>query len=146
MSLASFARDEDILTILRSYRSVAVVGCSPDPARDSHGVARFLRSKGYRIVPVNPNTAEILGEACYPDLEEVPAPVEVVDVFRRPEDVPGIVEEAVRVGAAALWLQEGVVNVEAARRAREEGLIVVMDRCMLKEWNRFAGMLAEGHA
>lgn len=146
MHLASFARDEDIITILRSCRSVAVVGCSPDPARDSHAVARFLQSKGFRIIPVNPNTAEILGEPSYPSLEAVPGPVEVVDVFRRPGHVPGLVEEALRVGARALWLQEGVVNVEAARRARQMGLSVVMDRCMLKEWNRFEGQLAEGHA
>ncbi len=146
MPLASFARDEDILSILRSCRSVAVVGCSPDPTRDSHAVARFLQSKGYRIIPVNPNAAEILGEPSYPNLEAALAPVEVVDVFRRPEHVPGLVEEAVRVGATALWLQEGVVNVEAALRAREAGLTVLMDRCMLKEWNRFEEQLAAGHA
>ncbi|MFQ5893945.1 MAG: CoA-binding protein [Candidatus Tectimicrobiota bacterium] len=145
MGPASFAGDEDILAILRSSRTLAVVGCSPDPERDSHVVAHFLQARGYRIIPVNPNATEILGEPCYPSLEAVPDPVEVVDVFRRPEDVPAVVEEAVWVGATALWLQEGVVNVEAARRAREAGLTVVMDRCMLKEWLRFKEELATDH-
>lgn len=146
MSPDSFARDEDIISILQSYRTVAVVGCSPNPNRDGHIVPRFLQARGFRIIPVNPSAENILGEPCYPNLDAVPEPVEVVDVFRRPEHVPPIVDGAVRVGASALWLQEDVVNVEEARRAREAGLTVVMDRCMLKEWLRFERRLSAAQA
>jgi predicted CoA-binding protein len=138
---SSFARDEDIIQILSTCRSVAVVGCSPDPQRDSHVVARFLKERGWCIYPVNPSASSILGEVCHPSLEDLPEPPEVVDVFRRSEHVQALAEEAVRVGVRALWLQEGVVEVEAARRARQAGLKVVMDRCMLKEWLRFRSKL-----
>lgn len=137
MHSSSFARDEDILKVLRACRTVAVVGCSPDPHRDSHIVALFLKERGYRIVPVNPAETSILGETCYSSLESIPEPPELVDVFRRQEHVPALVEEALRIGAKALWLQEGIVDFESARRARDAGLTVVMDRCMLKEWQRF---------
>lgn len=119
--------------ILDSYRVVAVVGLSPDPERASHRVSRYLKAQGYRIVPVNPMTTEVLGETCYSDLLSIPDKVEVVQVFRRSEDVPPIVEQAIKIGARAVWMQEGVVNEEAAARARQAGLLVVMDRCMLKE-------------
>ncbi len=142
MSPDSFARDADILSLLQSYRTVAVVGWSPHPNRDGHIVPRFLQARGYRIIPVNPSAEIILGEPCYPNLDAVPEPVDVVDVFRRPEHVPPIVDGAVRVGASSLWLPDDVVNVEAARRARETGLTVVMDRCMLKEWLRFEKRLS----
>ncbi len=139
-----YARDDDILAILRDYRLVAVVGCSPDPARESYEVAGFLQARGYRIVPVNPRAETILGEPCIPRLEALPEPPDVVNVFRRPEHVAAVVEEAISIGAKALWLQEGVVDEVAARRARASGLRVVMDRCMLKEWLRFREKLAPG--
>lgn len=134
---------DDALAILKSARTVAVVGLSPDPARPSYVVASYLKRQGYRIIPVNPNATEVLGEKSYPDLRSVPEPIDVVDVFRRPEHVPPVVEEAIAVGAKAVWMQEGVVHPEAAERARQAGLRVVMDRCMLKEHQRYraAGML-----
>src|SRR5690554_2378083 len=98
---------DEALEILRSARTVAVVGLSPDPSRPSHTVASYLKRQGYRIIPVNPTVSEVLGEKSYPDLRSVPEPVDVVDVFRRPEYVPQIVEEAIAIGARALWLQEG---------------------------------------
>ncbi len=117
--------------ILRSYRTWAVVGCSPDPRRASHRVARFLQAHGYRVIPVRPDVDEILGERCWPRLEDIPAEeeVEVVDVFRRSELAGRHVDEAITVGAKAVWLQLGVIDEEAAGRAREAGLEVVMDRC-----------------
>ena len=119
--------------ILNSSRVVAVVGLSAKPDRPSHRVADYLKAQGYRIIPVNPAESEILGELCYPDLASVPESVDVVDIFRRSEEVLPIVKEAIRVGAKAVWIQEGVINEEAAARAREAGLMVGMDKCMLKE-------------
>lgn len=134
-----------IREILRQARTVAVVGLSPDPSRPSHAVAQYLKSQGYRIIPVNPTVNAVLGEPSYPDLLAVPEAVDVVDVFRRPEHVPPIVEQALRIGARALWLQEGVVHPQAAAGARQAGLLVVMDRCMLKEHRRLRdlGLLPE---
>jgi len=123
----------DIKDMLTKYRTVAVVGLSPDAGKPSHEVAAYLKRAGYRIVPVNPSCQEVLGERCYPTLVDVPGEVEIVDVFRRSEFLPEIVEQAVAKGAKVVWMQEGVVNEEAAKRAREAGLEVVMDRCMLKE-------------
>jgi predicted CoA-binding protein len=119
--------------ILKSSRVVAVVGLSSNPERPSCRVASYLKRHGYRIIPVNPRESTVLGEAAYPDLSSVPGPVDVVDIFRRPEDVPAIVEQAIKIGAKAVWMQEGVVNEAAAARAREAGLLVVMDKCMRKE-------------
>lgn len=119
--------------ILNTYRTVAVVGLSPKPDRPSNHVAKYLKEQGYRIIPVNTYGGEILGETCYPDLSSIPEPVDVVDIFRRSEAVPPVVEEAIKIGAKAVWMQEGVINEEAAARAEEAGLLVVMDRCMLKE-------------
>lgn len=119
--------------ILNSSRVVAVVGLSPKPDRPSYGVASYLKENGYKIIPVNPKVGEILGEVCYPDLSSIPEPVDVVDIFRRSEEVPAIVEEAIKIGAKAIWMQEGVINELAATRAKEAGLLVVMDSCMLKE-------------
>ena len=115
--------------ILRECKTVAVVGLSPNPARPSHGVAVYLQAQGYRIVPVNPMVEELLGERSYPDLEAIPFPVELIDVFRRSEEVPAIAEQAIRVGAPTLWLQLGVIHHEAAARAAVHGIDVVMDRC-----------------
>lgn len=118
--------------ILRSARTIAVVGLSPDPHRPSHGVARYLQRAGYRIIPVNPKVEEVLGEAAYANLTDVPQAVDVVDVFRRSEFVGPIVDEAIAIKAPAIWLQDGVVDEAAAARARAAGLDVVMDDCMMR--------------
>ncbi len=125
-----------ILEILRSSRIIAVVGLSKSPTRPSNGVSAYMQRVGYRIIPVNPNETEVLGEKCYARLEDVPEKIDIVDVFRRPEFVPEVAEAAIRIGAHTLWLQEGVVHEEAAQRARAAGLQVVMDRCILKEHRR----------
>ena len=119
--------------ILREYRRVAVVGISDRPERDSHRVAAYLQRAGYTIIPVNPNVTEVLGLRCWPSLEAAPGPIEVVDVFRRSELVEPVVDAAIRVGAKAVWMQDGVVNETAAAKARAAGLLVVMDRCMLRD-------------
>ncbi len=119
----------DIEEILRECKTVAVVGLSPRPNRPSHSVSAYLQDNGYRIVPVNPMVDEVLGEQSYPDLESIPFHVELVDVFRRSEEVPTVVEQAIRAGAEAVWLQLGVIHHEAAARAAEHGLDVVMDKC-----------------
>jgi uncharacterized protein len=118
--------------ILRSARTIAVVGLSANPRRPSHGVARYLQRAGYRIIPVNPNVSEVLGERAYATLSELPAPVDVVEVFRRSEYAGAIVDEAIAIGAGAVWLQDGVVDDAAAQRARAAGLDVVMDDCMMR--------------
>jgi predicted CoA-binding protein len=122
-----------IANLLRNARTIAVVGLSDKRWRPSHGVSEYMQQAGYRIIPVNPALSEVLGEKCYPNVASVPEVIDIVNVFRRPEFVPEIVEEAIRVGAKAVWMQEGVVHERAAARAREAGLTVVMDRCLLKE-------------
>jgi predicted CoA-binding protein len=124
--------------ILRTSRTIAVVGLSNKRFRPSYGVAEYMKRAGYRIIPVNPGQREILGETCYPDLDSVPGSVDIVDIFRRPEYVPDIVEAAIRKGAKAIWMQEGVIHEEAARRAEAAGIAVVMDRCLLKDHRRLA--------
>ncbi|MDE3165378.1 MAG: CoA-binding protein [Acidobacteriota bacterium] len=124
--------------ILTRSRTIAVVGLSSRRFRPSYGVAEYMKRAGYRIIPVNPAEKEILGETCYPDLDSVPGPVDIVDIFRRPEFVPDIVEAAIRKGARAIWMQEGVYHEEAARRAEAAGIAVVMDRCILKDHRRLA--------
>ena len=119
--------------ILKTYKTIAVVGLSSRRLRPSYGVSEYMQSAGYRIIPVNPAETEVLGEKAYPDLTSSPEPVEIVNIFRRPEFVPEIVGEAIRVGAKVIWMQEGVVHGEAARQAESAGLAVVMDRCILKE-------------
>ncbi len=119
--------------ILRTYKTVAVVGLSDNTERASYRVASYLKEHGYRIVPVNPTVRWVLGQLCYPDLASVPGQVEVVDIFRRPEEVGPIVEQSIAKGAKAIWMQEGIINEEAAAKARQAGLKVVMDRCMMKE-------------
>jgi predicted CoA-binding protein len=118
--------------ILASAKTIAVVGLSPDPRRPSHGVARYLQRAGYRVIPVNPNVDEVLGEHAYPSLRQIPQPVDVVDVFRRSEFVAPIVDDAIAIKAGAVWLQDGVVDEDAATRARASGLDVVMDDCMMR--------------
>ena len=115
--------------ILKQSRTVAVVGLSPRPDRDSNEVARYLQENGYRVIPVNPNAQEILGERCYPSLAAVPGQVDIVDIFRRSEDVPPIVEESIKIGAGVVWMQLNIVHEKAAQEARAHGLDVVMDRC-----------------
>lgn len=122
--------------VLRSAKTIAVVGLSSRPVRASFGVSRFLQRQGYRIIPINPNEKEVLGERAYPSLSDVPGEIDIVSVFRRPSRVPEVVEDAVRKGARCLWMQEGVVNEEAAQRAEAAGIPVVMDRCILKELAR----------
>jgi predicted CoA-binding protein len=122
--------------ILERSKTIAVVGLSPDEARDSHQVAAYMQRHGYRVIPVNPNVIEVLGERAYASLREVPLPIDLIDVFRRPEFVPAIVEDAIAVQAPALWLQLGVVHEAAARRARQAGIEVVMDRCLMVEHGR----------
>jgi len=119
--------------ILKSSRVVAVVGLSSNPERPSYRVASYLKEQGYRIIPVNPREDKVLDEVAYPDLSSIPTRVDVVDIFRRPEEVPAIVEQAIKIGARAVWMQEGIVHEAAAAQAREAGLLVVMDKCMLKE-------------
>jgi len=119
--------------MLKRARTIAVVGLSSKRHRPSYGVAEYMQSAGYRIIPVNPNEREVLGEKCYPRLEDVPEKVDIVDIFRRSETVPGVIESAIRIGARAVWMQEGVIHSEAAERARRAGLTVVMDLCILKE-------------
>ena len=121
--------DDTIRSVLTETRTWAVVGCSPDPARDSHRIAALLQRHGYRVIPVNPNCDEVLGERCYPTVRDVPEPVEVVDVFRRSSEAGRHVDEAIEIGAKAVWLQLDVIDVAAADRARAAGLQVVMDRC-----------------
>jgi hypothetical protein len=115
-----------------------VVGLSSKRFRPSHGVSDYLQRAGYRIIPVNPQETEVLGEQAYPDLESIPGPIDIVDIFRRSECVPEIVEAAIRKGAKAIWMQEGVYHEAAARRAEAAGLTVVMDRCILKDHRRLA--------
>lgn len=116
--------------ILRRYRTIAVVGLSNDARRDSHSVSQYMQAAGYRVIPVNPGETEVLGEQAYPDLGSVPEPVEIVDIFRRPEYIPAIVDQAIAVGAKVIWMQQGIVNEEAAAKARAAGLEVVMNSCM----------------
>jgi predicted CoA-binding protein len=119
--------------ILKEYRTVAIVGASSDLERPSFRVLRYLSKHGYNVIPVNPNEHEILGMTCYPNLSSISEKVEVVDIFRKSEAVMPIVEEAIKVGAKVVWMQEGVVNEAAAARARAAGLLVVMDKCMRKQ-------------
>jgi predicted CoA-binding protein len=122
--------------ILAECKNIAVVGLSSNPSRPSYGVARYMQQHGYRIIPVNPNESAVLGEQAYASLSEVPEQFELVDVFRRSEEAGTAVDEAIRAGAKAVWLQEGVIDDAAAQRALQAGLLVVMDRCILKEHAR----------
>src|SRR5579863_6640248 len=119
--------------LLRNAKTIAVVGLSNRRSRPSYGVSEYMQSRGYRIIPVNPNETEVLGEKSYATLDDIPGHVDIVDVFRRSEFVPEIVDAAIRIGAQGVWMQEGVVHEEAAAKARAAGLEVVMDHCILKE-------------
>ncbi len=124
---------EQIKQILQDANNIAVVGLSDDPSKTSHMVSEAMQRKGYRIIPVNPNASEILGEKCYPTLADVPEPIDIVNVFRRPEHTPPVAKDAVAAGAKVLWLQLGIANDEAAAIAEEGGLTVIMDRCIKVE-------------
>ena len=124
---------DPIFDILTRYKTIAVVGLSSNPSRPSYGVTEYMQSSGYHIIPVNPNETDVLGEPSYARLEDAPQKIEVVDVFRRPEDVPPVVDAAIRVGAKVIWMQLGIANEPAARKAQAAGLTVVMDACMLVE-------------
>jgi len=124
---------DEVRKLLQSAHTVAVVGISDKPDRASHGVAKYLQRQGYKIIPVNPALSEVLGEKAYARLEDVPEKIDVVDIFRRSEHVPPIVDSAIAVGAKAVWMQESVVHEEAAAKARAAGLFVVMDRCMYRD-------------
>src|SRR5690348_4457878 len=127
---------DEIAHLLENARTIAVVGLSSNKMRPSHGVAEYLQRAGYKIIPVNPNEAEVLGERAVARLEDIREKVDIVDVFRRSEFVPEVAERAIAIGARALWLQEGVIHEAAAKRARDTGLVVVIDNCILKEHDR----------
>jgi hypothetical protein len=134
---------KEIKSILEKYKTIAVVGLSTDPAKYSNKVAKYLKTKGYRIIPVNPSADVILGEKCYKSLLDVPETIEIVDIFRPAEDVPPIVDQAIELkqklgNLRVIWMQLGIVNEEAARRATDAGLTVVMDKCMMKEHKRLS--------
>jgi len=119
--------------ILKEYRTVAIVGASSNPERPTFRVVRYLSKHGYNVIPVNPNEREILGMTCYPNLSSITEKVEIVDIFRKSEDVMPIVDEAIKIGAKVVWMREGVINHEAAAKVRDAGLLVVMDKCMRKQ-------------
>ena len=127
---------DDIGRLLSAVKTIAVVGLSNDPMRPSYGVSSYMQEQGYCIIPVNPTISEALGEQAYADLSSVPEKIDLVNVFRRPEFIPDIVDEAIRLKLPAIWLQEGVIHQAAAQKAREAGILVVMDRCILKEHRR----------
>jgi predicted CoA-binding protein len=142
VTLETYGGERTALHILESWLNWAVVGCSPDPARPSNGVAEFLVAKGYRVVPVNPAVDDCLGERCFPTLEDAArdaGPIEVVDIFRRSELAGVHVDEAIAIGAKAVWLQLGVIDEAAVKRARDAGLEVVMDRCPAIDYPRLLG-------
>lgn len=130
---------ETIKKVLDDCKTIAVVGLSSDPSRPSHGVASYMRRRGYTVIPVNPNETEVFGDKSYPSLADVPEKIDLVDIFRRSDEAGKAVDEAIAVGAKAVWLQEGVIDEAAAARALDAGLLVVMDRCWLKDHLRFAG-------
>lgn len=128
--------DEEIARLLLEARTVAVVGCSRDPEKDAHRVPRYLQEQGYRIIPVNPQAEEILGERAYPSLGEIAEPVDIIDIFRPSEQLYGIVQEGLKLRPKAIWMQLGIADEEAARLAERNGIAVVMDRCMMAEHRR----------
>jgi uncharacterized protein len=131
--------DQMMKDILVSAKTIASVGLSSNQEKESYWIVSYLKDQGYRIIPVNPTADEILGEKAYPDLESVPEKIDVVQVFRKPEDVPPVVDSAIKVGAKAVWMQEGIVHEEAAQKARAAGLQVVMDACMRVTHRRLIG-------
>ena len=130
------ASADPIFDLLTKYKTIAVVGLSSNPTRPSYGVTEYMQSSGYHIIPVNPNETDVLGEPSYANLEEVPQKIEIVDIFRRAEEIPPVVDAAIRVGAKVVWMQQGITNEPAAEKARAAGITVVMDACILIEHKR----------
>jgi uncharacterized protein len=131
--VSSLAKSDPIFELLQQAKTIAVVGLSDRPLRPSHGVSAYMQSRGYRIIPVNPAISEALGEKSYPSLLEVPYKIDIVNIFRRPEFVEQIVDQAIQLKIPAVWMQEDVINEKAAEKARRAGMFVIMDRCILKE-------------
>jgi len=131
--LAATTEAERITELLQSARTIAVVGLTGTPVRPSYGVSLYMQSQGYRVIPVNPNITEWMGEKAYPSLLDVPEKIDIVNVFRRSDAVPDVVDQAIQIKAPVIWMQEGVIHQEAAEKARQAGIFVVMDRCILKE-------------
>lgn len=131
--------DQMMKELLLSSKTIASVGLSSNQQKESYGIASYLKEQGYRIIPVNPTANEIFGEKAYPDLSSIPEKVDIVQVFRKPEDVPPVVDEAIKIGAKAIWMQEGITHEESAQKAREAGLQVVMDACMRGTHRRLVG-------
>lgn len=136
-----YQHPDDIRQLLRTAGSIAMVGLSAKPERPSNFVASYLLSEGYRVIPVNPRESEILGQKSYPDLTSIPEKVDIVDIFRRSSECLNIVEDAIAIGARAVWMQLSIINREAAQRAKEAGLITIMDRCIKMEHGRYNGNL-----
>jgi predicted CoA-binding protein len=128
-------KDEELKKLLTETKSIAVVGASPKPWRDSGAIASFLQKKGYKVFPVNPQYREVLGMKCYPDLKSIPEKIDMVDIFRNPDNFEPLIDEAIAVGAKSVWMQLGVINNDAATKAEGSGLSVVMDRCISVEYN-----------
>ena len=137
--------DMDVIDKIFALKTIAVVGCSPRPERPSHYVAEYLREQGYRIIPVNPGQAEILGEKCYPSLSDIPGKIDIVDVFSRSEEVRPVIEEAIKIGAKAVWLQDGISDPEGEEKARRAGLLVVSSDCMMREHDRRVRSRTQGN-
>ena len=137
--MASQPQSDSIADLLRRSRTIAVVGISCDPIRPSHGVSAYMQSHGYRIIPVNPQIDACLGEKAYASLLDVPGKIDIVNIFRRPEFVEEVVDQAIQLKVPAIWMQEDVINEKAAEKARKAGIFVVMDRCILKEHQRCCG-------
>jgi uncharacterized protein len=137
--MSAHACGDAILELLKNYKTIAVVGLSSNPMRPSFGVTEYMQGAGYRIIPVNPNEREVLGEKSYAGLEDVAEKIDIVNVFRRAEDVPPVVESAIRIGAKVVWMQSGIENEEAAEKARAAGLVVVQDACILIEHRKRLG-------
>ena len=131
--MASLPLADDVTELLKRAKTIAVVGLSDDPMRVSYGVSDYMQSQGYRIIPVNPKIEESLGEKAYPSLLEVPAKIDIVNIFRRLVFVEEIVDQAIQLKVPAIWMQEGIIHEKAAGKARDAGILVVMDRCILKE-------------
>ena len=127
------SESDQILDVLKSSKNIAVVGLSSSPMRPSYGVAAYMQSQGYRIIPINPQIPGALGEKAYPKLKDAPEKIDIVNIFRRSEFVPEVVEEAIQLRPRAIWMQEGVAHEQAAEKARKAGIFVVQDRCILKE-------------
>jgi len=128
---------EECCALLKRVRTIAVVGLSPNPGRPSHGVSRYLQERGYTVIPIHPAAREVLGQPAYRRLADVPVPIDLVDVFRRAEAIPAVVDECLELGLKAIWIQDGIINESAAERARTAGMMVIMDRCIYRDLRRY---------